>query len=299
MQADQASLTAETAAALRAHHFLTVEAPRLLDDSLAMPLAGWTSPVEVERFIAAMTDHFATMGDRQSAEALVQHVSLCVCARSRIAEDRLEIARRRGVRQLVILGAGLDSTAYRRRDLTTEFEILEVDHPATQARKRERLAAAGIAIPPNLRFVPFDFEQQTLAEALRAGRTRGDRMTFFTWMGVQPYLTDATVMATLDVVAGFPAGSEIDFDVMTPPDPRQQDSMSAAMQSMMRLVAEQGEPFKSVYVPEELRARLAARGFAQIDMVVFHDWLARNAEMFGGRLSTPPGPCIQVCAIVG
>lgn len=263
-----------------------------------MAFGGMESESAVSAFIDGMIDHFATLGTRSAAEALVQHVMLCVCARSRIAEDRLAASLQRGMRQLVVLGAGLDSTAYRRRDLVTDLQVFEVDHPATQAWKRDRLTALGVAIPANLQFVPFDFEHQTMAEALKAGGVQNDKMTFFTWMGVQPYLTGDAVMSTLDVVAAFPSGSELSLDLMTPPDARQLQEVSEGMQRMMALVANQGEPFKSIYSPEEFRNRLRQRGFTNVDIVVFHDWFDRNASLFEGRFSTNVGPCVQVCATV-
>jgi len=269
-----------------------------LEDSLAMYFAGMTSPAEVGAFVDRMVERFATFGERHAAEALVHDVMLCVCARSRIAEDRLAASLGRKMKQLVVLGAGLDSTAYRCTELTAELQVFEVDHPATQAWKREKLASLRIAIPGNLSFVPFDFEHQTLAEALTAGGVRTDRMTFFTWMGVQPYLTDEAVMSTLDAIANFPSGSELALDLMTPPDVRQLESMTEGMRRMMALVAEQGEPFKSTYAPDVFKARLHERGFADIDVVVFHDWFIRSGPRFRGRFSTNVGPCVQVSAIV-
>jgi methyltransferase (TIGR00027 family) len=297
MENGRASTTAQTAAALRAHHYLVTNKEPVLSDNLAMPFADMSSQ-SVSAFIDGMTDHFATLGTRDAAEALVRHITLCVCARSRITEDRLAASLERGMRQLVILGAGLDSMAFRRQDLTADLQIFEVDHPSTQAWKRDRLTALGVTIPENLRFVPFDFEHQTMAEALDAGGVRSDEMTFFTWMGVQPYLTDDAVMSTLDVVSAFPSGSELSLDVMTPPDARQQQDLSESMQQMMALVADQGEPFKSIYAPEEFRDRLQQRGFTDLDIVTYHDWFDRNSDLFERRFSTNVGPCVQVCATV-
>jgi methyltransferase (TIGR00027 family) len=298
MEDGRPSATALTAAALRAHHYLLAQEPRVLDDSLAMQLAGMASRTDVSAHTQGMVEHLATFGDRSAAEAIVQDVMMCVCARSRIVEDQLATSLARGMKQLIILGAGLDSTAYRCPDITAGLEIFEVDYPATQAWKRERLASIGISIPANLTFVPFDFEHQTLAEALAAGGVRTDQMSFFTWLGVQPFLTDDAVMSTLEVIATFPSGSELALDLMTPTDERQSEGMTEGMQQMLKVVAKSGEPIKSRYAPEVFNVRLRERGFTQIDMVVFHDWFVRHGARFHGRFSTNVGPCVQVTARV-
>jgi len=283
---------------MRAHHYLFAQEPRVLNDPLAMRLAGMTSQTEVSAYIEGMVERLAQFGDRGAAEAVVQDGLICVCARSRIVEDELAASLARGMKQLIILGAGLDSTAYRCPDLTAGLHIFEVDHPATQAWKRERLASIGVSIPRNLSFVPYDFERQTMAEALTGGGVQTDLMSFFTWMGVQPYLTDDAVMSTLDVIASFPSGSELALDLMTPTEARQSEGMTAGMRQMLEVVAKSGEPFKSSYAPDVFDAHLRQRGFARIDMIVFHDWFVRHSARFNGRFYTNVGPCIQVTAQV-
>jgi methyltransferase (TIGR00027 family) len=299
LQEGRPSATALTAAAMRAHHYLFAQEPKVLNDSLAMSLAGMQSPTDVSAYIDNMARHMAEFGDPIAAGAVVTDALMCVCARSCIVEDQLAASLKRGMRQLVILGAGLDSTAYRCQDITAGLEIFEVDYPATQAWKRERLAAIGVSIPRNLIFVSFDFERQTLAEALAAGGVRSDRMTYFTWLGVQPYLTDEAVMSTLDVIAKFPSGSELTLDLMTPTDARQSQGMTEGMRQILEVVAKSGEPFKSSYAPSVFRERLQQRGFSHIDIVIFHDWFIRHNTRFQGRFSTNVGPCVQVTAQVG
>jgi methyltransferase (TIGR00027 family) len=287
-----------TAAAMRAHHYFLAREPRVLNDALAMQLAGMASQTEVSAFINGMVERLAQFGDRGAAEAVVRDGMMCVCARSRIVEDELAASLARGMKQLIILGAGLDSTAYRCPDITASLEIFELDHPATQAWKRERLETIGASIPPNLTFVPFDFERQTMTEALTAGGVRTDQMSFFTWLGVQPYLSDDAVMSTLDVIASFPSGSELALDLMTPTDARQSEGTTQGMRQMLEVVARSGEPFKSTYAPDVFNERLQQRGFTRIEMVVFHDWYVRHSARFDGRFSTNVGPCIQVTAQV-
>lgn len=298
MQDGRPSTTALTAAALRAHHYAFTQEPRVLDDSLAMRLAGMTSQPDVSAYAQGMVERLATFGDRAAAEAVVKDVTMVICARSRIVEDELAASLSRGMKQLVFLGAGLDSTAYRRADITADLQIFEVDYPATQAWKRERLASIGVPIPKNLTFVPYDFEHQTLAEALKAGGVRIDHMSFFAWLGVQPYLTDDAVMSTLDAIATFPPGSELTLDLMTPTEGRQTEGMTEGIRQILEEVAKSGEPFKSTYAPDVFEARLRQRGFTHIDIVVFHDWFIHHSARFQGRFATNVGPCVQVTAQV-
>lgn len=298
MEDGRPSATALTAAAMRAYHFAHTQEPRVLNDSLAMGLAGMATPEEVGAYLDRMVKRLSEFGDHGAAEALVRDAMMCVCARSCIVEDQLTASLGRGMKQLVILGAGLDSTAYRCASITADLDVFELDHPATQAWKRERLAAVGIAVPANLTFVPFDFERQSLAAALTAGDVRIDRMSYFTWLGVQPYLTDDAVQSTLDVIAAYPTGSELALDLMTPTDARQSEGMTEGMRQMLEVVAKSGEPFKSTYAPDAFNDHLQRRGFTHIDMVMFHDWFVRHSTRFAGRFFANIGPCIQVTARV-
>ena len=298
MQDGRPSNTALVAAALRAYHYVTAQEPRVLNDNLAMQLAGMAAPADVIAYVDNYAARLAAFGERSAADAVVQDVMMCICARSRFVEDQLEQSRARGMQQLVILGAGLDATAYRCANLTQGMQIFEVDYPATQGWKRERLAAIDVSIPDNLTFVPFDFEHQTLAEALTAGGVKTDAMTFFPWLGVQPYLTDNAVMSTLDVLARFPPGSELVLDLMTPTDDRQSEGMTAGMRQILADVARIGEPFKSTYAPEVFTARLQQRGFNHIDIISCHHWFIRHREQFAGRFAANLGPCVLVSAQV-
>src|SRR5262249_37271390 len=112
---------------------------------------------------------------------------LFIAARSRFSEDTMTACVTRGVRQVVILGAGLDTFAL--RNPYAGVTVYEVDYPATQAWKRDRLAQMGLALPSSLTFVPIDFERQGLGEALAASGFRADEPAFFQWLGVTVYLT--------------------------------------------------------------------------------------------------------------
>jgi methyltransferase (TIGR00027 family) len=289
------SKTAFAMAALRALHYLSTEAPRILDDHLAMQFAGLASRAEVDRAVDYITGLFAKYGDRTLAEGTVQRMMMTTCARSRFVEDQFTASLARGMKQLIILGAGLDSTAYRCSHITEAVEIFEVDFPGTQKWKRERLGLIGISIPKNLTFIPFDFEHQTLGEALAVGGVRPDAISFFSWLGVQPYLDEETVVSVLDIIAKYPSGSELALDLRSSHEAGNSESMERGGR---QLVASFGEPFKSEYQPDAFRALLEQRGFARIDMVSFPDWFDRQHARFRGRFSAAPGPTILVTAQV-
>ncbi|HYA16504.1 MAG TPA: SAM-dependent methyltransferase [Bryobacteraceae bacterium] len=179
---------------------------------------------------------------------------LFLAVRSRYAEDELAKAVARGVTQYVLLGAGLDTFAY--RNPYPNLRVFEVDHPATQAWKRERLAETGIAIPDSLQFAPVDFERETLASA----GLQTDQVTFFSWLGVVPYLTRDAFETTMRFIAAMPRGSAVVFDYAIPRSlmsPLQQ----AALDHLAARVAAAGEPFQLFLHPAELAGYLEGLGF--------------------------------------
>jgi methyltransferase (TIGR00027 family) len=152
-----------------------------------------------------------------NAHPLASIGRLFTSARSRIAEDALSRAVERGVRQIVILGAGLDTFALRNPHGARQILIYEVDHPATQEWKRQRLAEAQIASPPWLILVPVDFEGDDMGEKLAAAGFQPNSPAFFTWLGVVPYLTEDAFGRTLDYLSSI-QNSEVVFDYMEPPE---------------------------------------------------------------------------------
>ena len=201
-----------------------------------------------------------------------------IAARSRIAEDALTVAAGHGARQLVVLGAGLDTLAYR-TPLAERLRIFEVDHPATQAWKRQMLTAASIPLPATLRFVAVDFERETLADALRLAGFDPAQRSFFSWLGVVPYLTERSVFSTLAYIAGLPGGAEVVFDYADP------------WRRIGRLppgAAAVGETFQSYFETARLCAELTALGFSRVDDL--GPATGRGAVLSGGRtLSARPG----------
>jgi methyltransferase (TIGR00027 family) len=195
------SRTAQRVAIRRAAHQL-LDQPRVLDDPLALRIIG------AEAAAALRTNP-------KEHHAFARAFRAFMAARSRYAEDELARAVASGVRQYVVLGAGLDTFAY--RNPHDGLRVFEVDHPATQAWKRERLQAAGIAVPSSLTFVPIDFERQTLADGLERAGFDHRIAAFFSWLGVTPYLTREACMSTLSLIAKMPASSGVVFDFAIDP----------------------------------------------------------------------------------
>jgi methyltransferase (TIGR00027 family) len=187
-----------------------------------------------------------------------------IAARAHLAESAVRTGvERRGVTQLVVLGAGLDTFAYR-NPLADRLKVFEVDHPATQAWKRRRLDEAGIVVPDGVVYAPVDFERDALLDGLTAAGLNLDARTAFLWLGVVPYLTLEAVRTTLATIAGLPGGAEVAFDYSDPPATLS-DEARAAHQERADRVAAVGEPWLSAFEPPALHAMLAEWGFTTIE----------------------------------
>jgi methyltransferase (TIGR00027 family) len=185
-----------------------------------------------------------------------------MATRSRFAEEELARSLQQGVRQYVALGAGLDTFAC--RNPFPALSVFEVDHPDTQAWKRQRLQHAGIAIPDSLRFAPVDFERDTLAHGLEAAGFRSEDPAFFSWLGVVPYLTREAVFATLTFIAGLPHGSGVVFDYSIPRE-MMNESERRVFDALAERVARAGEPFRLFFDPAQLAVDLRSLGFTHIE----------------------------------
>lgn len=265
MQPGLPSRTAERVALRRATHQL-LDRPPVFDDPLALRILG----PSIE---AALRGNPASE-DRHPWHALLRAF---VAVRSRIAEDEIAHAQARGVRQVVILGAGLDTFAYRHPG--ADLRVFEVDYPATQDWKRARLADAGIAVPANLTFTPVDFERTALGDAFAAAGFALAEPAAFTWLGVTPYLERRAIDATLRFVAARPAGSVVVFDYGIAPE-LLSIGERLAFDALARRVAVAGEPLRTTFDPAELAAFLRGLGFRAVDDPTPAEL---NARYFAGR----------------
>jgi len=247
MQLGQPSRTARGAAMHRAAHQV-LEGGRIFSDPLAVRIVG-----ENAEAIARDADQYVSR----------RRMRIFIAVRTRFAEDALADAVDHGVRQLVVLGAGLDTYAYR-GPLRDRLRIFEVDHPATQEWKRQCLADAAIPLPEGLIFAPVDFERQTLTEGLATAGFDPVQPTFFTWLGVVPYLTEEAIWSTLGFIASLPNGVNVVFDYADPPESLAPE-MREFHDARAARVAELGEAWRTYFEPEQVRAKLIDLGFAEIE----------------------------------
>ncbi len=244
------SRTAWMVAVRRAAHQL-IDKPPVFVDPLALKILGSSTAAELER-----NPRFRA--HRPSDRFLRAFLA----ARSRIAEDTLAELVGQGLRQYVILGAGLDTFAY--RNPWPELRVWEVDHPATQGWKRERLAESAITIPTPAPFVPVDFAHQDLEQALVAAGLDLGKPTFFSWLGVAPYLERPAIDALLRFVARASAtGGGIVFDYFVPPH-TQPLLIRLLLALRRRRLKKIGEPWRSYFDPAELTAQLRTLGFREV-----------------------------------
>ncbi|MFO1116807.1 MAG: SAM-dependent methyltransferase [Beijerinckiaceae bacterium] len=262
---NQFSRTARGAALHRAAH-QTFEQGAIFQDPLACAILGLT-PVEAAAE-AANDDHGRRM-------------RLFVAARARFAEDCLAQAVRRGVRQAVVLGAGLDTFGLRNPHAGLGLRVFEVDHPDTQAWKRERLAAMGQRLPESLTFAPVDFERDSFLERLATVGFDMERPAFFVWLGVTPYLTREATLASLAAIGSIPGG-EVAFDYTEGRKPHEGEGL-AFHDRLTERVAALGEPIVGALDPQDLAKEAAARGLTEQEDL---DISAIRVRYFGA----PPDP---------
>jgi len=260
MKTGKASKTALRVAIRRAAHQV-MERPRILDDPIAVRLVGTGFARDMERAMHPVARDFRAL----------------MAVRSRYTEDRLAEAVGQGIGQYVVLGAGLDTFAY--RNPFPSLRVFEVDFPATQEWKRAMLAEAGISLPDALTFVPLDFEHKALADGLGEAGFDAGSAAFFGWLGVVPYLTLDAFRSTLATIAILPAGSGVSFDYAFSPE-----TLSAARRLVFDTLAERvaaaGEPFRLFFTPEGMEAELRQAGFHRVEQV---DKDQLNERYFKGR----------------
>lgn len=244
MRIGEPSRTAFGAAVHRAVH-QDLDGGRIFADPLAWQILGG--------------DRDKLLEDARAADRFWLRTFIAV--RHRFAEDGLASAVARGLDQAVVLGAGLDTFAY--RNPHPDLRVFEVDFPATGAWKAERLGGSGIAVPAGVTFVGCDFERDDLLERLVAAGLDPTRPTYFLWLGVVPYLSRDAVAATLRRIASIPGG-EVVLDY--PTRLRGLSNRAKAMRKeLARRVAEAGEPFTGDFTSAEMAGLLHEAGFTEVE----------------------------------
>jgi methyltransferase (TIGR00027 family) len=266
MQRNKASFTAQHMAQIRAAHQV-LDTPLVLNDPVAVTLAG----LDGMAAIRAGGIRFDSLVQRTLRAFAV--------ARSYVVEDELELAITRGIRQFVILGAGLDTFAYRNPYANQDLKVFEVNHPDTQIMKRERLAAMAITPPKELTFVPVNFEIDRLDERLHAAGFDSAQPALFSWLGVSMYLPVKAVRFIFQYVKTTAPGSSIVFDYMAPLASTH-FSTRVRLRVLACLLALKGEPWRTFFDPAELTEILKSTGYRRMDDM---DWHAINARFFDTR----------------
>lgn len=216
---NESSITALMSAFGRAYHAEHSKNP-VFNDTMAKRLMTDDEYKRIGHYILGGMDFFtpdkkgAFENDEDALRYLVNtQIAPTPLARARFCEDSLKPAVRTGTRQYVILGAGLDSFAFREKALLEKITVFEVDHPLTQADKVKRIARAGLAVPENLIFVPCDFTKDSLPEKLTACGFDKKKKTFFSWLGVSYYLSIEEIEKLIENISSFATdGSSLLFD---------------------------------------------------------------------------------------
>ncbi|MEN6460411.1 MAG: class I SAM-dependent methyltransferase [Syntrophomonas sp.] len=262
--------TAIMIAFMRGFHAVNDD-PKIFNDTLAYELL----PEEVREGLKQhLTESAAQMAPELAKECVDAEASFRLAvhtmagpmlARARFMEDRLEDAIGKGISQYIILGAGLDTFAFRRLDLADRLQVFELDLPDVQEIKQRRLAQLNLPKPHNLHFIPVDFTQQTLTSVLKIAEYDPGRLSFFSWMGVTQYLPLEAVWATLkDIVSLSTAGSEIVFDYYDKSafDP---EKTSHRLKYIIETTRSIGEAIITGFEPSKLSMELAPLGLRLLD----------------------------------
>ena len=247
----QPSRTALRVALRRAAHQLVDGKPLVFNDPFAVAILGPEAQEELRRTPKVSRRPFSAA------------LRAWMVARARFAEDLLAAGVSScGIRQYLILGAGLDT--FPLRNPFPEVQVFEVDHPATQAWKRECLQASGLHLPSSAHLVAVDFESQSLGEELLRSGFNPSLPTFTAWLGVVPYLTPEAFAGTCRFLAGLSSGSGLVFDygqprhALSPVEQLMHDSLGAR-------VAQAGEPFQLFFTPEALQLELQRQGLSVVE----------------------------------
>jgi methyltransferase (TIGR00027 family) len=240
--------TAVRVALWRAMHGQVDPAPHVLEDEIGLRLAapddGWRRRPDM--------DPRATAPFRAS-----------IVARARFIEDLVLERAEHGVRQYVILGAGLDTFAQRRPEIASRLRVFELDRPGPQAWKRQRLLNLGFGLPEWLRLAPVDFEAgDAWWERLPAARFDARQPAVVASAGVSMYLTRDAIAATLSQVAALAPGTTLVMTFLLPPD-LAESGMRRGFQAAEKGARASGTPFISFFTPAEMLELAREAGFRE------------------------------------
>ena len=272
---NKASITALMSSFGRAFHAENEDHP-VFADHLAKELMTAEEYAAVQGYVLGGAQFFEPEIDpvKQEPKALVRklvntHIAPSPLCRAVYTEKALKAAVLTGTKQYVILGAGLDTFAFREPDFLSKYKVFEVDHPLTQADKRERITRAGWTVPDNLTFVPVDFTKDSLAERLIAAGFDPSAKSFFSWLGVTYYLSTEAIGKTLAELSSLCAdGSTLVFDY---PDENFFNAPEKRVQNTIMMAKAGGEPMQSAFSYGELEKLLETHGFLIYELLTPDD----------------------------
>jgi methyltransferase (TIGR00027 family) len=224
----------------------------LIKDDLALGLAGEAGTMLLAQLTA------------QLPEASRQSFGLAFAIRARFVEDAVEAAIEEGIGQYIIVAAGLDSFAYRRRDVSARIAIFEVDRAASQAWKRRRLGEMGVTIPDSLTYVPLDITAGGLRQTLAAAGFDPAKPAIVSAIALTQYLDQRAVEEMLELVASFASGSRL-VSTYVVPESELSELAAAGLKWTMSRAKERGEPFLSMFRPSEFDELLRRSGFSRVE----------------------------------
>jgi methyltransferase (TIGR00027 family) len=208
-----------------------------------------------------------------------------VITRSRFTEDALHAAIKRGVRQYVVMGAGFDSYCLRRPHVEPDLTVFEIDHPATQLLKRQRLVDCGAKLPQSVQFIAADLAKEGLADALLRSSFKITEPVFISWLGVTMYLSREDNLKLLRSIGQCAApGSEVAFSYIDQAVFRG-NTQTGPFADMQRSVTAVGEPLLSGFDPAELAKDLRSVGLSLEEDLDDAQALLRYDEFDTNRLT--------------
>ena len=271
----KASITALMSSFGRAFHAENEEHP-VFTDHLAKNLMTAEEYVAVQGYILGGAQFFepeidpAALQPKELLRRLVNvHIAPSPLCRAAYTEKALKAAVLSGTKQYVILGAGLDTFAFRETEFLSRYRVFAVDHPLTQADKLERIIRAGWTVPENLTFVPVDFTKDSLTERLIAAGFDPPAKSFFSWLGVTYYLSAEAIDVMLSSLSELCAdGSSLVFDY---PDENFFDVPEKRVQNTIMMAKAGGEPMKTAFSYSELETLLEKHGFLIYELLTPDD----------------------------
>lgn len=272
---DNKSITSLMSAFGRAYHSENEVNP-IFNDKISHKLMTDEEYNSIGKYILGGIDFFApelkgTFSDNNEALLWLVNtqISPTPLARSRYCEDSLKTAMLTGTQQYVILGAGLDTFAFREPEFMKKYSVFEVDHPKTQEDKKERIFRAGLEIPENLTFVPVDFSKDNLVKALTDSGFDRKKKTFFSWLGVSYYLSSEEIEKLFSEISELASdGSTLLFDYA---DENLFTSDIKRVRNMISMAAAGGEPMKSCFSYSDLERLLEKYNFLIYELLYTED----------------------------